>query len=156
MQGSPDTAQTCLVVVQQEARWTIHMSINRTDIDGARTQRARYSSEGGQTTTTMNVWMVQQGWAPSGLLWWTEQPQQRASCRSRLYEMQTQGQNQLMGPEVRVRSLQRRKSEQYWGAHTKEVQGAGKHSISSGCWLCRQVHFVLPSNVRLQVMHFYL
>ena len=51
-------------------------------------------------------------------------------------------QNQLMGPEVRVRSLQEEEWAVLRGAQ-REVQGGWKHSISSGCWLCRQVHFVI-------------
>ena len=56
-----DTAQTCLQKFSRNQDGpSTHPSTGQTEM-AVQTQRARHSSEDGQTTTTMNVWMVQQG-----------------------------------------------------------------------------------------------
>lgn len=117
------------------------------------TQRARYSSEGGQTTTTMNAWMVSTGMSPGSILWsdgaapaegildpgsvWNANAGKTSWWGQKSGEVPAGGRGAVL-------------------RRTKEVQGL-KHSISSGCWLCRQVHFVIILQMyALQVMHFYL
>lgn len=56
-----DTAQACLQKFSRSQDGPSTCPSTGQTQTAVQTQRARHSSDGGQTTTTMTVWMVQQG-----------------------------------------------------------------------------------------------